>query len=171
VLHQPRILFLDEPTSGVDPISRRAFWDLIFELSAQGVTIFVTTHYMDEADHCHTLALLYYGQIIALDSPAALKANMKAGQMLELEVVNALRAASVVANLPQVQSAAPYGDKLHVLVWGEAEEAVEPLSQTLAAAELAPGRIEQIEFSLEDLFVIFIEMQEAGQRARMEANQ
>jgi ABC-2 type transport system ATP-binding protein len=170
VLHQPRILFLDEPTSGVDPISRRAFWDLIFELSAQGVTIFVTTHYMDEADHCHTLALLYYGQIIALDSPAAMKANMKAGQMLELEVANALRASNVVANLPQVQSAAPYGDKLHVLVWGEAEEAVEPLSQTLAAAEMPPVRIEQIEFSLEDLFVIFIEMQEAGQRARMEGN-
>jgi ABC-2 type transport system ATP-binding protein len=111
VMHQPRILFLDEPTSGVDPISRRAFWDLIFELSAQGVTIFVTTHYMDEADHCHTLALLYYGQIIALDSPRAMKANMKAGQMLEVEVPNALRASNVVANSPQVQSAAPYGDK------------------------------------------------------------
>jgi len=171
VLHQPRILFLDEPTSGVDPISRRAFWDLIFELSAQGVTIFVTTHYMDEADHCHMLALLYYGQIIALDSPAAMKANMKAGQMLELEVPNALRASSVVAKLPQVQSAAPYGNKLHVLVWGDADEAVEPLSRTLAVAGLAPGRIEHVEFSLEDLFIIFIEMQEAGQRARMEGNQ
>jgi ABC-2 type transport system ATP-binding protein len=171
ILHQPRILFLDEPTSGVDPISRRAFWDLIFELSAQGVTVFVTTHYMDEADHCHTLALLYYGQIIALGSPGAMKANMKAGHMLELEVANALRASSVVADLPQVQSAAPYGDKLHVLVWGEADQAVEPLSRALAAAGLPAGRIERIEFSLEDLFVIFIEMQEAGQRARMEVNQ
>ena len=170
VMHQPRILFLDEPTSGVDPISRRKFWDLIFDLSAQGVTIFVTTHYMDEADHCHTLALLYYGQIIALDSPRAMKANMKAGQMLELEVSNALRASNVVANSPQVQSAAPYGDKLHVLVWGDADEAVEPLSRALADADLRPGRVERIEFSLEDLFVIFIEMQEAGQRARMEVN-
>lgn len=169
VLHQPAILFLDEPTSGVDPISRRAFWDLIFELSAQGVTIFVTTHYMEEADHCHTLALLYYGQIIALGSPAALKANMKAGQMLELEVADALRASNEVSNLPQVQSAAPYGDKLHALVWGEADEAIEPLSRTLTDAGLPPGRIERMEFSLEDLFVIFIEMQEAGQRARMEA--
>jgi ABC-2 type transport system ATP-binding protein len=170
VMHQPRILFLDEPTSGVDPISRREFWDLIFELSAQGVTIFVTTHYMDEADHCHTLALLYYGQIIALDSPRAMKANMKAGQMLEVEVPNALRASNVVANLPGVQSAAPYGDKLHVLVWGDADEAVEPLSRKLADADLRPGRVEPIEFSLEDLFVIYIEMQEAGQRARMEVN-
>lgn len=170
VMHQPRILFLDEPTSGVDPISRREFWDLIFELSAQGVTIFVTTHYMDEADHCHTLALLYYGQIIALDSPRAMKANMKAGQVLEVEVPNALQAASVVAHSPHVQSAAAYGDKLHVLVWGEADEAVEPLSRTLADADLRPGRVERIEFSLEDLFVIYIEMQEAGQRARMEVN-
>jgi ABC-2 type transport system ATP-binding protein len=170
VMHQPRILFLDEPTSGVDPISRREFWDLIFELSAQGVTIFVTTHYMDEADHCHTLALLYYGQIIALDSPRVMKANMKAGHMLEVEVSNALQAASVVAHSPRVQSAAPYGDKLHVLVWGDADEAVEPLSRILADADLRPSRVEQIEFSLEDLFVIFIEMQEAGQRARMEVN-
>jgi ABC-2 type transport system ATP-binding protein len=168
VQHQPRILFLDEPTSGVDPISRRAFWDLIFELSAQGVTIFVTTHYMEEADHCHTVALLYYGQIIALDSPTAMKANFKGGQMLELDVADALRVSSMVANLPQVQSAAPYGDKLHVLVWGEADQAVEPLSRALTAAGLPTRRIERIEFSLEDLFVIFIEMQEAGQRERME---
>jgi ABC-2 type transport system ATP-binding protein len=168
VQHQPRILFLDEPTSGVDPISRRAFWDLIFDLSAQGVTIFVTTHYMEEADHCHTVALLYYGQLIALDSPAAMKANMNAGQMLELDVADALRASNVVTNLPQVQSAAPYGDKLHVLVGSEADEAIEPLSRALAAANLSPGRIKAIEFSLEDLFVIFIEMQETGQRERME---
>jgi ABC-2 type transport system ATP-binding protein len=125
---------------------------------------------MDEADHCHTLALLYYGQIIALDSPRVMKANMKAGQMLEVEVPNALRASNVVADSPQVQSAAPYGDKLHVLVWGDADEAVEPLSRILADADLRPSRVEQIEFSLEDLFVIFIEMQEAGQRARMEVN-
>ncbi len=171
VQHQPRILFLDEPTSGVDPISRRAFWDLIFELSGQGVTIFVTTHYMEEADHCHTVALLYYGQIIALDSPAAMKANMKAGQMLEIDVAHALRASNVVADLPEVQSAAPYGDKLHVLVGSQADQAIEPLNRALAAADLPPGRIEPVEFSLEDLFVIFIEMQEAGQRERMEETQ
>jgi hypothetical protein len=100
-----------------------------------------------------------------------MKANMKAGQMLELEVADPLRASNVVANLPEVQSAAPYGDKLHVLVWGEADQAVDPLSRALAAVGLPPGRIEPIEFSLEDLFVIFIEMQEAGQRARQEMRQ
>jgi ABC-2 type transport system ATP-binding protein len=169
ILHQPRILFLDEPTSGVDPISRRAFWDLIYELSAQGVTIFVTTHYMDEAEHCHTLGLLYYGQIIALGSPAGMKANMKAGQMLEIDVSDALKASNVISGLPGVQSSAPYGDKLHVLVWGDADDDVDSLTRCLAAAGLPPRQIERIEFSLEDLFIIFIEMQEAGRRARMEA--
>ncbi|MEJ2558555.1 MAG: ATP-binding cassette domain-containing protein [Anaerolineae bacterium] len=169
ILHQPRILFLDEPTSGVDPISRRAFWDLIYELSAQGVPICVTTHYMDEAEHCHTLGLLYYGQIIALGSPAGMKANMKAGQMLEIDVSDALKASNVISGLPGVQSSAPYGDKLHVLVWGDADDDVDSLTRCLAAAGLPPRQIERIEFSLEDLFIIFIEMQEAGRRARMEA--
>jgi ABC-2 type transport system ATP-binding protein len=169
ILHQPRILFLDEPTSGVDPISRRSFWDLIYELSAQGVTIFVTTHYMDEAEHCHTLGLLYYGQIIALGSPAGMKSNMKAGQMLEIDVSDALKASNVISEQPGVQSAAPYGDKLHVLVWGDADDAVDSLARSLAAADLPPRRIERIELSLEDLFIIFIEMQEAGRRTRMEA--
>jgi ABC-2 type transport system ATP-binding protein len=171
ILHQPRILFLDEPTSGVDPISRRSFWDLIYKLSAQGVTIFVTTHYMDEAEHCHTLGLLYYGQIIALGSPAGMKSNMKAGQMLEIDVSDALKASNVISGLPGVQSAAPYADKLHVLVWGDTDDTVAPLARSLAAADLPPRRIERIEFSLEDLFIIFIEMQEAGRRAHMEASE
>jgi len=73
ILHEPPILFLDEPTSGVDPIARREFWDLIYQLSEQGRTVFVTTHYMDEAEYCHRLALMYKGKIVALDTPAALK--------------------------------------------------------------------------------------------------
>ncbi len=76
ILHEPPIIFLDEPTSGVDPISRRQFWDLIYELSGQGVTIFVTTHYMDEAEYCDRLGLIYRGELIALDTPRALKAKM-----------------------------------------------------------------------------------------------
>ncbi len=168
ILHQPQILFLDEPTSGVDPISRRAFWDLIFELSAQGVTIFITTHYMDEAEHCHTLGLLYYGDIIAMGAPAEVKQNMKAGEMVEIDVAHPLRAAGIVETLPAVHSAAPYGDKLHVMVWGRADEHIATLEKTLRAAELPPHHIKTIDFSLEDLFVIFIEMKEAGRRAREE---
>ena len=84
ILHDPPVLFLDEPTSGVDPIARRAFWDLIDELSAAGRTVFVTTHYMDEAEYCHRIALLYKGKAIAMDSPRALKAAMGVGSMEEV---------------------------------------------------------------------------------------
>ncbi len=83
-LHEPPILFLDEPTSGVDPIARRSFWDLIYDLSAGGQTIFVTTHYMDEAEYCHRVALMYKGKVIALDTPRAFKQRLGAKSMEEV---------------------------------------------------------------------------------------
>ncbi len=86
ILHEPPILFLDEPTSGVDPIARREFWDLIYQLSEKGHTVFVTTHYMDEAEYCHRLALMYRGKIIALDTPSALKRQAGKGSMEEVFV-------------------------------------------------------------------------------------
>ncbi len=79
ILHQPEIIFLDEPTAGVDPVSRRAFWDLLYRLVAEGITVFVTTHYMDEAEHCHRLAFIQRGQLIAAGSPATIKAELDAG--------------------------------------------------------------------------------------------
>jgi ABC-2 type transport system ATP-binding protein len=86
ILHEPPILFLDEPTSGVDPMARREFWDLIYELSERGRTVFVTTHYMDEAEYCHRLALMYKGKIIAMDTPAALMRNAGKASMEEVFV-------------------------------------------------------------------------------------
>ena len=86
ILHEPPIVFLDEPTSGVDPIARRAFWDLIYQLSEGGQTVFVTTHYMDEAEYCHRVALLYHGKMIALGTPAELKAGMSKSSMEEVFV-------------------------------------------------------------------------------------
>ena len=86
ILHEPPILFLDEPTSGVDPIARRAFWDLIYDLAGEGKTVFVTTHYMEEAEYCHRLALMYRGQVIAMDTPRALKEQMRLGTMEEVFV-------------------------------------------------------------------------------------
>ena len=91
ILHEPPILFLDEPTTGVDPIARRSFWDLIYQLSAAGHTIFVTTHYMDEAEYCHRLALMYGGSVIALGSPAELKTSLGVGHLLNLETSDLLR--------------------------------------------------------------------------------
>ena len=88
ILHEPPIVFLDEPTSGVDPIARRAFWDLIYQLSEAGQTVFVTTHYMDEAEYCHRVALLYHGKMIALGTPAELKSSMSKTSMEEVFVAS-----------------------------------------------------------------------------------
>ncbi len=167
ILHEPEILFLDEPTSGVDPVSRREFWELIFALSAQGVTVFVTTHYMDEAEHCHDLGLIYGGRLIARGSPAQLRAGMKLGQLLEIETDQPSRALPLVTALPDTLSAAVFGDRLHALV-SSADVAAPQIERALRAGGLAVGRVQPLPMSLEDLFITFIEMEEEGRQARGE---
>jgi ABC-2 type transport system ATP-binding protein len=160
ILHEPSVLFLDEPTSGVDPISRRTFWDLIYGLSARGVTIFVTTHYMDEAEHCNTLGLIYNGRLIAHGSPENLRSNMRAGQMLEIACPEPLRALRRVKVIDGVLSAGLFGDRVHVLV--EDTKRVIPDIESALTTEARPAlNITPIPFSLEDLFVTFIEMEES----------
>ena len=165
ILHDPQVLFLDEPTSGVDPVSRREFWDLIFALAAQGTTVFVTTHYMDEAEHCHRLGLIYRGRLIALGSPAQLRANMKLGSLIEVPVRDPLAALAPLEGLSEVIQTSIFGDKLHVLVW-EAETGQEAVERALHPLGLLAGPIRPVSLSLEDLFMLFIEMEEAGRRAR-----
>jgi ABC-2 type transport system ATP-binding protein len=160
ILHEPRVLFLDEPTSGVDPMSRRAFWDLIYDLAGQGVTVFVTTHYMDEAEHCSTLGLIYNGRQIALGSPASLRAGMRAGEMLEVACSEPLRALRTVEAMGGVLSAGLYGDQIHVLV-EDASRLAADIQHRLAAEGHPAQRVAPIPFSLEDLFVTFIEMEES----------
>lgn len=165
ILHEPQILFLDEPTSGVDPVARRQFWDLIFTLAGQGITIFVTTHYMDEAEHCHDLALLYQGQIIARGSPAQLRKNMKLGSLIEAPVRDPLAALRPLAGLPDIIRASIFGDKLHILVW-EADASLRAVEQALAPQGLMIGPAHAVPISLEDLFTLFIEMAQTGREAR-----
>jgi len=160
VLHEPRVLFLDEPTSGVDPISRRAFWDLIYNLSESGVTVFVTTHYMDEAEHCDRLGLIYNGRLIALGSPASLQANMRAGEMLEIACPHPMRALRILQDMDGVLSAGLYGDRVHVLVV-DASRIAPAIRATFKAEGHALRRVHPIPLSLEDLFVAFIEMEES----------
>ncbi|MFQ5343033.1 MAG: ATP-binding cassette domain-containing protein, partial [Anaerolineae bacterium] len=168
ILHEPEVLFLDEPTSGVDPVSRREFWDLIFALSAQGVTVFVTTHYMDEAEHCHELGLLYRGRLIARGSPLWLRANMKLGSLIEVPVRDPLAALAPLDELSEIIQTGILGDKLHVLVW-EADAGQRAIEEALAPHGLMTGPAQLVPISLEDLFMLFIEMEEAGRKARESA--
>ncbi len=154
VLHEPPLLFLDEPTSGVDPISRRAFWDLIYGLAAGGTTVFVSTHYMEEAEYCHRLALMNRGRIIALDRPAALRATMME-PLLAITADHGPAVAQALQGAPLVLEAAMFGRDVHVMV-EDAAAAEESLPVLLAAKGLPIRSIEAVRPSLEDVFVALV---------------
>ncbi len=166
VLHEPEIVFLDEPTAGVDPASRREFWDLIGELADAGVTVFVTTHYMDEAEHCHRLGLIYEGRLIAEGRPGELKRHSQDGIMLELACQDPFAALTVVRREPGVVSATLFGRYLHLLV-EDAGEVRTSLGERLRSSGLTVERLEEIPFTLEDAFVRLIER---AQRPRSQSD-
>src|SRR5574341_1249564 len=153
ILHEPPILFLDEPTSGVDPISRRNFWKLIYEMSHAGTTVFVTTHYMDEADYCDRLALIYRGKIIAEGTPSELRREYMVRDVLEIAVDKIVEAMDVLYK-NRIESAI-FGSLLHATV-ENAEEAVPEITKVLAGSGIVVNRIEKIVPSLEDVFVTLI---------------
>ena len=152
VLHRPSVLFLDEPTSGVDPISRRQFWELIHEMAASGVTVFVTTHYMDEAEYCNRLVLIYRGKIVASGSPAELKRTAMRGELLLIECSPLGAALEALEQSGSAVDAAVFGNALHVAV-PSASAAIAELRALLAARAIHVMRIEPIPASLEDVFV------------------
>jgi ABC-2 type transport system ATP-binding protein len=151
VLHRPPVLFLDEPTSGVDPISRRKFWDLIHRMAEDGVTVFVTTHYMEEAEYCNRLALIYRGRMVALGTPTELKLKMK-GEILLIEAEPLGAALEALESAPDVLDAAVFGNALHVVV-SHAAAAQEGLRTFLQARGLRVTEIQPIRPTLEDVFV------------------
>ncbi|HEV3154523.1 MAG TPA: ABC transporter ATP-binding protein [Candidatus Baltobacteraceae bacterium] len=155
LLHEPQMLFLDEPTSGVDPISRREFWDIIVGLAESGTTIMVTTHYLDEAEHCSNLALMYAGKLIAQGSPQALKALPQAGVTLEIDSPVNPAILSALDGLPFVRSASLYGSALHVTV-DRAQDA-ERLRAALASKGYDAGSLPVIVPALEDVFAAIVE--------------
>jgi ABC-2 type transport system ATP-binding protein len=159
ILHEPPILFLDEPTSGVDPIARRNFWDLIYQLSDAGQTVFVTTHYMDEAEYCNRLALMYGGRVIALGSPAELKLALGVGHLLNLETSDLLGSMNALVGQPGILDVAVFGGGLHVKVEDEAQ-AEDTIRQTLRSKEIRIATMEPIPPSMEDVFVSLIEKEE-----------
>jgi ABC-2 type transport system ATP-binding protein len=147
----------------VDPVARRRFWELIFQLSERGVTVFVTTHYMDEAEHCDTLALLYYGRLIALGSPAQIRTGMRAGEMLEIACDRPIEALNLLADLPGAKTSF-FGDRVHVLV-DDADAARSALVVRLTSAGHRVARAERVPLSIEDVFIAFIEMEQARAQA------
>ncbi|HSB68035.1 MAG TPA: ABC transporter ATP-binding protein, partial [Candidatus Methylomirabilis sp.] len=159
ILHEPEILFLDEPTSGVDPISRRNFWDLIRTLAHQGVTVFVTTHYMDEAEYCDRLALIYQGRIIALGTPDKLKREHMPEDVLEIAVDHPVDALELLPKEPVVREASLFGKLLHVVVADAAGDGP-VVKAALERAGIRVDRIEKILPSLEDVFVSLIEAED-----------
>ncbi|MGB9723086.1 MAG: ATP-binding cassette domain-containing protein [Chloroflexia bacterium] len=153
ILHEPRMLFLDEPTGGVDPASRREFWDLIYDMAGRGTTVFVTTHYMDEAEHCHTVGLMYQGKLIACDSPAGLKAQAMRGQVWEVACEPLVAALNLLPAVPGVQEVAIYGTLLHVI----AESTSGPsLRAALEEGGIRVRSVEPIPPTLEDVFISLV---------------
>jgi ABC-2 type transport system ATP-binding protein len=152
VLHEPPVLFLDEPTSGVDPLSRRSFWELIHDMAGQGVTVFVTTHYMEEAEYCNRLALMSRGKIIALGTPGELKKNWMTESVIDLECDDLMRAAELLEKEPGFTEVAVFGSLLH-LVAADPEYAVTRAKEVLTEAGISVSRIEPITPTLEDVFV------------------
>ena len=159
ILHDPPVLFLDEPTSGVDPLARGAFWHLIHDLAETGHTIFVSTHYMDEAEYCHRLALMYRGKVIALGSPAELKAGMASHGLLNLESSDPLATMRALEGLAGVRDVAVFGGGLHLAV-DDASATAARVREHLQTQGIAVRKLEEIEPSMEDVFVALIEAEE-----------
>ncbi len=167
ILHEPRIVFLDEPTSGVDPISRRQFWDLIYEMADRGVTVFVTTHYMEEAEYCDRLGLIYRGELIATGTPEKLKTELMTEDVLEVVCERPETAMEVVGQIPQVQDVALFGRGLH-LVAKNGEEAAAQVRRRLEEHEYRVERVDCIPPSLEDVFVSLIEAHDRQEQPQTE---
>lgn len=151
IVHSPRLLFLDEPTSGVDPIARRSFWDLIYNLVEEGVTAFVTTHYMDEAEYCGRIGIMRDGQLLAMDSPSVLKESALPGIAWDVTAQPLLVALQGLSNLPIVLRAGLMGDHLRAITHFDVSEDV--LREELRGVGIEEVRLERVEPSLEDVFL------------------
>ena len=156
ILHEPPIVFLDEPTSGVDPISRRRFWDLIYDMADQGTTVFVTTHYMEEAEYCDRLALIYRGRMIAMGTPIELKTRNMRDQIIDLRCDNPQQLAEQLVNISGVKDVSLFGAGLHVVTI-DAGSAEKKIRRRLFDLGINAGKLETILPGMEDVFISLIE--------------
>ncbi|HEY3374425.1 MAG TPA: ABC transporter ATP-binding protein [Candidatus Aquicultor sp.] len=156
IIHEPEMVFLDEPTGGVDPLSRRNFWEMLYYMAEAGTTLFVTTHYMDEAEHCHRIGFIYQGNMIALGTPDDLKKEHMTGDIIEVEMQASQDALQAISATQEVGEAYFYGATVHAKV-GSAQQVIPLLEKNLKAAGLSEFSIQVVEPSLEDVFVNLIE--------------
>jgi len=157
IVHRPKVVFLDEPTAGVDPISRRQFWELIYQMTKEGVTVLVTTHYMDEAELCQRVGFITQGRLIAIDTPARLKQTQMRGQVLEIRTTSPDRAMKILKAAQQsrqfpLDEVALYGAQIHAVISND-EDYRTDLQALLAAENINVTAIEQIAPTLEDVFI------------------
>ena len=153
ILHEPPIVFLDEPTGGVDPLSRRDFWDLIDRLSASGVTVLVTTHYLDEAEHCHRIAIIQAGRLAALGTTDELKGIFADRPIVEIQASNPVEAMRVLDAMPEVEKTSVFGTAVHAVLKPRQALALPALQDRLAAAGVPALGIGPVQPSLEDVFL------------------
>ena len=157
ILHEPPIVFLDEPTGGVDPLSRRQFWDLIDQLSASGVTVLVTTHYLDEAEHCHRLAVIHAGRLAAIGSTEELKQVFAGRSILEIHSANPIEAMRLLDQMPAVEKTSVFGTAVHAVLKTDAGDAASGLRGRLDAAGVQVTSMASVQPSLEDVFLELVE--------------
>lgn len=165
ILHEPTILFLDEPTAGVDPISRRMFWDLIHDMKQKGVTVFVTTHYMDEAEHCDTLSLIAAGRLVATASPRALKESVITGRLLSVLAKPMDKAMALLDEMPGMKNAQVFGRSIHV----ESEDSSDiekSVFKKLTENAIKVESVTAIRPSLEDAFITLVQQQSRTEKDR-----
>ncbi len=169
ILHEPPIIFLDEPTSGVDPISRRQFWDLIYSLAGKGVTVFVTTHYMDEAEYCDRIGLIYRGELIAMGTPGELKNKLTQEEVLEVMCERPQDTMGEIEKLAGIKDVALFGKGLHVVA-ENGDAAVGAIRDLLGKSGFPPRayHVEKIAPSLEDVFVWLIEARDRAEKPQQE---
>ena len=158
-IHEPELLFLDEPTSGVDPVARRQFWDLLYDLASRGVTLFVTTHYMDEAAHCNRLAFIYRGRIIASGSPAELRTEHMDQRIFDVSTRDTDPALLWLEQSPEIAEAYLSGASLHAVVPSGSRLSAVELGEQLAVAGFAGATVAEVEPTIEDVFVNLVSRQ------------
>ncbi|MBN1121704.1 MAG: ABC transporter ATP-binding protein [Anaerolineae bacterium] len=160
LIHEPEILYLDEPTTGVDPVSRREFWDILTNLHVQGVTIVVSTPYMDEAERCSRIGLMYEGKLIECDTPEAIRHRVP-GKVIQVSASDRIKARDVLRQTPEVHEVQSYGEQLHVFV-DEIETGIKLIEETLANANIQVKSIRPVEPRVEEAFISLIRRRTAA---------